>query len=207
MRFFRSLLTSRKTRRRIWRTFAEENGGQFSEGRWLKSDCVEFLYAGSEIRLTAVYDTDSGVRGICFQSALELKPDCSVILMMNWPMQKCLDSLGMFDALASKRAWQKIPLSGLGIDRDGFVLSGAESSARRIFESAELQAAIETQDRLLLTAGSGSGLTRVRRFSASGPQMSLLVPGIVHSVTELAGLLQLYRRLIDTLHATEAVRR
>jgi hypothetical protein len=207
MRLLRSLFFSRRKRREIWRTFAEENGGRYFEGGWLKSDRVEFMDAGSEIRLTAEYDAESGTRGTCFWSALELNHDVSVILMKNWPMQRLLDSLGMFEAVASKKGWKKIPLSELGIDADGFVLTTTASSAQRIFDSAELQAAIGVQDRLLLTAGGGGSFPRSCGISGSGPQMALLVPGIAESVTQLADLLQLYRLLIDTLQAAGMVRR
>jgi len=205
MRFLRSLFSGRRNRRKVWRTFAEEHGGRYFEGGWLKSDRVEFMDAGSEIRLTAEYDAESGTRGTCFWSALELNQDVSVMLMKNWPMQRFLDSLGIFDMLASQKAWKKIPLSELQIDGDGFVLAG--SSAERMLESAELQSVIGAQERLLLTVGGGGSFPRSCGISGSGPQMALLVPGIVDCATQLSGLLQLYRLMIDALHAEGMARR
>ena len=107
--------------------------------------------------------------------------------------------------LASQKAWKKTPLSELQIDGDGFVLAG--SSAERMLESAELQSVIGAQERLLLTVGGSGSFPRSCGISGSGPQMALLVPGIVDCATQLSGLLQLYRLMIDALHAEGMARR
>ena len=179
----------------IWRPFAEEVGGQYVEGSFWTPDRVEFTHAGNVQMLTAESDSETNHWSTCVRSPIETPHDIMIGVMKKWPGQK------LFDLLASFGGLQKISLAQLQIEGDGTLLSRDIDAVKLLFAAPEVRAAIAEQTQLLLFIG------RLPRFSSArgekGPELLLSVPYIVDDKKQVSSLLQLHKRLLDSLIATK----